>query len=306
MALGDRGALTREAAAQLSAQESGRVFSLHRVLLVLFYGCVAAIVTGAGLLVKAHLDRIGPLTLLATLLLAAALCYAFAIRNARQHATRTLAGDYVLLLGSLLLSSAAAFGQIQFHWLGEAWPRHLLLLAAVHAFTAYALDSRLVLSVALTSFAAWMGVETGFGDFWSLPHVLTGAALRGLACAALILIARECHRRLSRRDFLEVFDHFAANLAFWGTLALIADPARRGWGALLLPVLALFVGRRGYILGREILVLYALGYTALGLWLLVAKLVESPLLSAMLGLGLIITVAILLQRLRSRMKVGAP
>ncbi|MGC4029631.1 MAG: hypothetical protein QM696_12230 [Steroidobacteraceae bacterium] len=302
-ALHDQGAIDADAAARLAALESGRVFPLHRELQGVLYASVAAVVTGVGLLLRQHLDRIGPLTLLTAMLLAAALCYATAIRKALRHEERTLPGDYLLLLGALLLSSAMGYAELQFHWFGAGWSRHLLLLAAVHAFTAYALDSRLLLSVALTAFAAWMGLEARWDAVWSLRHTLPGTGFRALACAAVFLAARELHRRLARsRDFTEVFDHFAANFAFCGALALIFDPATRWWGALVLAALALYVGRRGYGQGRETFVLYAVGYAALGLWALVAQLVPGRLPAALLGLGLLIAATVLLFQLRARMK----
>ncbi len=303
--LADHAKLDRDAADRFAALESGRIFSVHRELSVALYASVAAIIAGTGLLVRANLDRIGPLTLLGALLLGSALCYANAIRNKARGEARSLAGDYVLLLGALLLSSAIGYAELKFHWFGANWSRHLLLLAIIHAATAYALDSRLVLSVALTSFAAWVGVETRLGAFWSPHHMLLGAGPHALVCAAVFVIARELHRRFARRDFIDVFDHFAANFAFWGALALIFEPATRWWGALMLAALALYVGLRGYRQGRETFVLYAVGYAAAGLWSLIAQLVSSRLIEALLGLVMIVAAATLLFRLRAKMKDAA-
>ena len=86
---------------RLRRLESRQLFSLHRELLIALYAGVATLVAGVGLLVRDNLDRIGPATLVAALLAAAGACYATAIRTRRRGATRSLAGDYLLLLGAV-------------------------------------------------------------------------------------------------------------------------------------------------------------------------------------------------------------
>ncbi|MBS0396910.1 MAG: DUF2157 domain-containing protein, partial [Proteobacteria bacterium] len=244
------------------ALESGRVFSLYGEIRLALYAAVAAITTGVGLLLKDNLERIGPLTLVLAVALVAAGCYAWAIRAHRRGEARSLGGDYVLLLGALLLSADVGYAESQFHWLGEHWSWHLLGLALVHALTAYALDSRLVLSVALTSLAGWFGVE-------AQPALLAGAAgVRGAAapaleCAAAILAWRVAHRRLGGGDaFAAVFEHFAANVAFWGALALVFDAGTRLAGTALLLALAALVVARGLARREEAFAIYAVGYAA--------------------------------------------
>ena len=263
-------------------------------------------IAGVGLLVRNNLDRIGPLTLLAALLLAAAVCYATALRTRQRGESRSLAGDYVLLLGALLLSAAVGYAEVQFRLFGAAWSRHLLLLAVVHAFTAYALDSRLVLSAALTAFAGWLGIATTPTDLWRPIHALTGFGWRALLCAAVFLGARLLHVRLrSRRAFFEVFDHFAANLAFLGSIALLIEPSTRWIGVVLLALLAATVGIRGVRQGRELFVLYAIGYATYGLVWLEARLIVDRLLEALVALVTLICAVALLWRVRSGMKGAA-
>jgi hypothetical protein len=283
--------------------EAGRVFSVHRELLIALYGCVTAVIAGVGLLVRNNLDRIGPVTLLMALLLAAALCYATAIRTQRRGECRSIAGDYVLLLGALLLSAALGYAEVQFRLLGAGWSRHLLLLAVVHAFTAYALDSKLVLSVALTSFASWLGVEATLGNAWEPRHALLRLGWRALLCAAVFRAAGVAHGRLqSRRDFLDVFDHFAANFGFWGALALLFDAPTRWIGAALLAALASYVGIRGFRQGRETFVLYAIGYATLGLAWLEGTLLDDRLSELLVVLLTLVGAVMLLWRLRARMQ----
>jgi hypothetical protein len=217
---------------------------------------------------------------------------------------RSVAGDYLLLLGALLLSAAVGYAETRFQLFGAGWPRHLLWLAAVHALAAYALDSRLVLSLALTAFAGWLGVEARLGDLWAPQQAWLGLGWRALACAAAFVAARWLHRRLrSRRDFVDVFDHFAANFACWGALALLFDAPTRWVGAALLAGLALYVGLRGFRQGRETFVLYAIGYATLGLTWLEATLLQDRLLELSIVLLTLVGSVVLLWSLRTRMKV---
>src|ERR671938_350665 len=115
------------------AAERREVFSLFGELRAASYLAVALVTTGAGLWIKNNADRLGPLTILAALLLVAASCYAFALRRRE----RTIVADYVLLLGALLVSAAVGYAESQFTLLGANWSRHFLFLALFHIATAY-------------------------------------------------------------------------------------------------------------------------------------------------------------------------
>lgn len=264
-------------------------------------------VAGVGLLVRDNLDRIGPLTLTGALLLAAALCYATAVRSRLRGTPRTVAGDYLLLLGALLLSAAVGYAEARFQLFGTGWSRHLLWLAAAHAFVAYVLDSRLVLSLALTAFAGWVGVEASLGNLWAPGQALPGLGWRALSCAAAFVAAGTLHRKLgSRRDFLDVYAHFAANFACWGALALLFDAPTRWSGAALLAGLALYIGRYGLRQRRETFVLYAIGYATLGLTWLEATLLQDRLLELSVVLATLVGAVVWLWTLRAGMKGARP
>lgn len=302
-ALQREGVVDDALAARPLALESRRLFSLQGELLAVLYGAVAAIVAGVGLLIKDNLDRIGPVTLIAGIAVAAALCYVPALRAARAGRTRGLALDYLLLLGALLVSADLGYAEYQFHLLGENWSRHLLLLAALHGLTAYALDSRLVLSVALTAFAGWLGVETQLGSMWNPQHAFLGMGWRSLGCAVLMLGARALHRRLAPRlAFATVYETFAANLGFWGSLALLFDPGSRWAGAALLAGITTVVARVGLQRPQESFVLYAIGYGTLGCCWLEGVILQEPVLVSTTVLATIIVAVVLLWRARSRLR----
>jgi len=301
--LHEAGVIDDATAARAGALERRTVVSLFEELRATLYAGVGLVMAGIGIVLRRNLDRIGPLTVTATLAAVAAACYASAIRTRRRAAPRSIGGDYLLLLGALIASADLGYGEAQFHWLGADWSRHLLLLALLHALTAYALDSRLVLSVALTSLAGWLGVERSFGSALDLPHPESVLAVRALGCASIVVLWRTLHERLQgARPFTAVFDHYAANLGFWGALGWCAVDQTRLAGLLLLAVLAGVAIRRGLRAAQESFVVYGVVYGAIGAGIVTVRLSTDPLLVTGASLAIVIAAAVLLWRLHARLR----
>jgi hypothetical protein len=288
--------------------ESREVFSVRRELLVTLYAAVATLVAGVGLLVKANLDRIGPAALLTGIFLASALCYAVALRARMAARERSLGEDYILLLGALLFSAAVGYAEVQFRIFGTGWSRHLLLLAAWHLASAYLFRSRLVLAVALTACAGWLGVEARLGTLSEPQHPLLGVGPRSLLCALIFYIGSLAHRgerAETGSGFRDVYLQFAVNFGFWGALALGFDTTTRWIGAAILLGLAVVVGRAGLRERRESFLLYAVGYSTIGLVWLESLLLGSFVLASWFGLATVIGAVVVLLNLRSRLKDAA-
>jgi hypothetical protein len=301
------GLLDELAAARAIALDRGALFSLFDELRLGLYASVAAITAGIGLLIKQNLDRIGPLSLIAALALVASACYLPAIRSQLRGARRTIGGDYLLLLGALILSADLGYAVSRFGWLGGHASGYLLTLALLHAVTAYTLNSRLVLSVSLTSLAAWLGIDSHLDVLWSLRGSVTGFGLRALACAAVIAFWREIHRRChGAREFTEVFAHFAANIGFWGALALCLSEEARIAGILVLTALAFVSMRKGVTAQQEAFVVYGIAYSALGLCILDEQLIRDSLLATTLALLIVLSAVIGLWQLHRRLSRKTP
>jgi hypothetical protein len=300
--LQSRGALDAATAARALALECRNPFSVFDELRTALYAAVALVVTGVGILIKEHLDRIGPLTLIFALAPAAAACYVPAMRARSRGVPLTAGAEYVLLLGALILSADLGYSESQFHWLGANWSRHLLILAAFHALTAYVFGSRLVLSVALTSLAGWFGIERGPGDLSLWQFATPELGLRALACAAVILAWRAIDRSSQGARFRPVFEHFAANLAFWGVLGWCSDARWRVLGLLALLVLAAIAVHKALRFRAESFAVYGVGYGAVGVSLVIGQLTELSLLGAALILAIVLTAAALLRYLHELLK----
>jgi len=220
---------------ELIARERRETVSIYPELRILTWSGVMLISTGVGVYITKHLDDIGPLAIAAVIGLAAAACYAWAYW--KRSRTAGLVDDYVLLLAALLASADVGYIEHHYHLLGNSWPRHFLFLAILHAGTAYFFRSRLVLSLSIASLAAWLGIERRSVDAIFQSAIET--SMRAFLCAAIVVTWRAIDRKLRPATTLSsLFDHAAANLAFWASLILAAHDQTRLTGCLIAIALA--------------------------------------------------------------------
>lgn len=255
-----RDLLGESATGTLLARERREVFSVHPELRALAWAGAMLLATAAGILLKNNLERIGPVALAILIGAAAAACYVWAWT--RRHRA-SLVDDYVLLLGALLVSADLGFIETQFHWFGDDWARHFLLLALIHGIGAYRFRSRTLLSLSIAALATWMGVERRQFDFFYVRNELD-TALRAFTCAGLVLLWRWLHGRYGKEPaFARVFEHFAANLLLWGGLSLVFDAETRPAGTLVTVLVAAGVIAWGFRTRAEAFVLYGFVYAVI-------------------------------------------
>jgi hypothetical protein len=171
----------------------GELIPIRAELKALLYAGVLVAVTGVGIFVKDYHDRLGPVVIASALGAAALACLVYAFRRSPDFSwgetvSPHLAADYLLVLGALLVASGLAYIEKQFRVLGDRWPYHFLVIAAVYLLLAYRFDSRAVLSLALSAFAAWRGVSAGVA-FKASGESAVAADMRwnAIACGALFL-----------------------------------------------------------------------------------------------------------------------
>ena len=275
--------LSSERARPLARAARGELISLWAELRVALYAGVILIVTGAGLLIRQNLDRIGPLAIAVGLGAAAVGCLAWVVARAPAFSwgevpSPDLAFDYVLLLGALLAATDLAYIEVKFTALGASWPLHLLLVAVFYAVLAFRFDSRVQWSLALTTLAAWRGVSVRFLDrepwnWWGDPVVRANAIACGLAFALVgWLLAR--YRRKAH------FEPVAVNLGWLLVLGGLASGAlqgssQSGWAAFSLLLLAVAIGVAAVAFAGGRLVLFAMG--CVGAYAAISRLVVETL-----------------------------
>jgi Predicted membrane protein (DUF2157) len=254
-ALRVRGTLSPEQAAMLSRPARGEVVSIHWELRTLLYAGVLLATSGVGLFLKENHDRLGP-TALATLLgLAGAICLLFVWKRSAPfswEATKTphIAADYVLLLGVLLLGSDLAYLETQFRWLGPNWPLHLLFVSILYLLAAYRFDSRIVLSLALSTFAAWRGVSAALpfsGRGFEAGETIVRA--NALACGAFFIVLGYLSVRLRRKAHFEpVYVTVGLILLLGGLVSGVFESGTEG--LIWLPALLVCAGATIFIAYR--------------------------------------------------------
>jgi len=294
-------------AARALARDCGRVFSLYAELRALLYVGVLLVMGGVGIILARNFERIGPLGLVLGMALLAVACAVPALRARRAGRALTVAAEYLLLLAVLLVSADLGYAERQFTLLGPLWSWHLLLLAVLHAAIAYAFASPLVLAASLTALAGWFGVGSTLGDALHVSYSMPVLGARALACAAVIVAWRYADRRV-RPDsrFTDVFDHFAANLAFWGAIAWCAEWPWLVAGLPLLAVFAYAAVRRALDTGREAFLVYGVMYAAIGLCTAVTPWLDDDTLSLGFILVVVCLAAATLWHLRRRLRESGP
>lgn len=172
----------------LEALASRRRLSLFVELNALLYLGVLAFAGGLAWTARTHFDRWGDLALFlpATALVAGCFAWAFAKAPAygrERVSSPSLAFDYVLYLGCLVLGVELGYAQYRFPSLQAQWDGLLLASSLVYFAAAYRFDNRFVLSLALATLGGWFGVKTSGLDW------IDGGTARLMAVAFGALVA---------------------------------------------------------------------------------------------------------------------
>jgi hypothetical protein len=241
-------------------------FSVFNELNALLYLGVVSFIVGAGWTIQTHFARLGDLAILFTLTasFAGSLCYCF-MRGARysntQQESPTLAFDYVLYLGCLMLGLELGFIEYRFHVLQDSWDHYLLLSALVYFVLAYRFDNRLVLSLALSTLAGWFGFRL-FRLQWFSGSLRTA----GLVYSALVAASGTALYRASiKKHFLEAYLHVAVNVALAVALAGVFDESASSLYFILLVALGGASIAGGVRRGRFAFVAYGVIYGYVGI-----------------------------------------
>jgi len=245
-ALEREGILPTETAGRLGRVARGELVSVRAELRLLAYTGVLLLMGGVGVLVKDNLERIGPLGIALGLAVGAGVCFAWIARRAApftpgESASTDLAFDYVLLLGALLAAADLAYVEAQFTPLGPAWAWHLLVVAVFYALLAFRYDSRVLFSLALSTFAAWRGVSAATLELAPWGRAASDVVrANALACGVSFVVAGVA---LRRRGFKAHFEPVAIHLGWLLVLgALVAGLGEDGFKVRLYQLAVLLVG----------------------------------------------------------------
>jgi hypothetical protein len=212
----------------------GEPFSLFLELNVLLYAGVLAFVAGLGWTVTTWSQQLGDVLVLAILstILAACFWYCFSRAPAwslAQTPAPSAVFDYVLYLGSLVWCIELAYLENRFHVLSGQWDFYLLATAVFFFFLAYRFDNRFVLSLALSSLAAWFGLTI---SHWPSHQDAAYRQYALLYCLLVGLGGVLLQRRGVKQHFFGTYLNIVATVLFWALLSGVFN--RQGYGVWFL------------------------------------------------------------------------
>lgn len=234
--------LSAEQAAFFDRVARRGLVSVRFEIRTLLYVGVLLLTSGVGVLVALHQEEIGPLAIAAGIALAAAGSLIWVARRAAPFSwgevpSPSVAVDYVLLLGLLLVAADLAYVEVQFTMLGPRWAYHLLIVGVLYLLAAYRWDSRTALGLALASLAAWRGLSVSLVPAMIGPGVAADLRASAIVLGALYVGAAVLSVRLARKPhFEEVFASTGLLLLLGGLLSGVLDD-RQAWSAWLVAVL---------------------------------------------------------------------
>jgi hypothetical protein len=229
------GVITEAQHATLSQIVRRERFSLFVELNALLYVGVVSIVAGLGSTFRDYVVNLGDVAILSILALLMAGSFGYCFVKAPAYSNDEIESpsfgfDYVLYFACLVMSATLAFIETRFA-VFQGWGTHLLIAALVFGALAYRFDNRFVLSLALSTLAAFLGLTISDFDTLDTNRLRFAGFLYG---AFLIGVGTWLHRQGVKRHFLEVYVQLGANALL---MAAISGVLERGVGWIYVVVL---------------------------------------------------------------------
>ena len=247
--LQSEGSLSEEEAEKIKMQEAGKPFSLHWELKTLLYVGVLLLNIGLGVLVYQNIDTFGHAILITVIGLVCTACFWYCWKHRQPFSMGMVESptpyfDYVLMLGCFTFLIFEGYLQSQYQVFGTRYGLATFIPTVLFFATAYFFDHRGVLSLAITTFSAWLGVTVTPRDLlekndFDSPSLIKIAALLGavLALAGLVFAQRNWKKHFTG-TYLNFSIHFYAIAALSGLFHLNQPLV---WIPVLLVGLAFFI-----------------------------------------------------------------
>jgi Predicted membrane protein (DUF2157) len=293
--------ITAEQHAVLLALVRKQRFSVFLELNALLYVGVLAIAAGVAWTVREQFASLGDAAILVSLTGMLTACGWYCVAHATPYshervASPTFSFDYVLYLGCLVFAAEIAYLEYRFHLLGIEWHYYLLASAALYFMLAYRFDNRFVLSLGLSTLAAWFGVRLSLSTFFGYLQELTLAYGAAVALGGVLL-----YRERIKPHFLDTHLHVAANAMLFALASRTVGSANLLWLAALVAACAAAIDR-GIRLNRFAFVVYGVlyGYVGVTAQILRPSVLRSDTLVfayfALSGLGIVVSLVLVARR----------
>ncbi|MBO9154169.1 DUF2157 domain-containing protein [Chitinophaga sp. GCM10012297] len=222
--LSGTGLLTQESRDKL---QQPRLFSIHWEVNTLLYLGVLLLSGGLGILVYKNIDTIGHQAILLLIGLTCGLCFMYAYKKKRPFSRHKVLApnvgwDYVVLLGCLLFITFVTYLQAQYNVFGTRYGSATFIPMLVLLFSAYYFDHLGVLSLAITNFAAWMGIAITPYEILTSNHFNTDTRLifTGILLGVILIAAGYLSEYFDfKKHFTFTYDNFGVHILFISLLA---------------------------------------------------------------------------------------
>lgn len=284
-----------------------RRYSVHWELRAAVYVGVLLVAAGIALTVRQYFAQLGDIAIIGSLAAGCLASFSYCFLKGGPWSNEAVESpnivfDYVLLFGCTCFATAVAYVETQYDVLGKLWIHYLLISAALFFFLAYRFDNRLVLSMALSTLAAWFGFQladvfASFHRYYRESAMAYSAVCFGLGIAL--------YRAGIKSHFLHVYLNFAVHFLLGALLAGVFEYRFSSWH---LPALALAVAAVAVYAVRSrrfLYMLYAILYGFAGLTSLALRYIDSTGMMFLYGIGASLGVILLIFTLSRRYREGA-
>lgn len=298
------GALGPGQFAVLDELHRNRRYSVHWELRSAVYIGVLLAAAGIALAVRQYFAQLGDIAIIGSLAAGclASLSYCFLKGGPYSNEaveSPNIAFDYVLLFGCTCFATAVAYVETQFDVLGKLWIHYLLISAALFFFLAYRFDNRLVLSMALSTLAAWFGFQLSdafeaFHRYYRESAIANSAVSFGLGIAL--------YRAGIKRHFLHIYLNFAVHFLLVALLAGVVEYRFASWHLPAMALAVAAVAAYSVRARRFLYMLYAILYGFAGASALALRYIDSTGMMFLYGIGASLAVIWLIFHLSRRYK----
>lgn len=218
--------IPEEQAAKITAYEQTKPFSVHWELRTFLYAGITLLGAGLGVVIYENIDSIGHNVLIGLIVLAFAGCLFYAFKHRKPFTwdevveTEKL-DDFALLGACVMFLTLEGYLQYQYNIFGTRYGLAAFLPAVLFFFLAYRFDHRGVLSMAITAFASWVGVNIAPIRLWQQKNFSTADITHLSILLGVVLIAMGGLSEYKRwkNHFSFTYFIFGFNIAFVATLA---------------------------------------------------------------------------------------
>jgi predicted membrane protein DUF2157 len=224
--LHSEGLLADESLNKIKQRSSERTLSVHWELRTILYLGVLLLTSGLGVLVYKNIDTISHQAVLIFIALISCAGFYYCFKNKLPFSVKKVEApnsffDYVLLLACLCFIIFIGYWQFQFHVFGDKFGLATFIPMTVLFLCAYFFDHLGILSMAITNFAAWVGIAVTpkqiliANDFNSSTIIIT-ALLLGIV---LLLAGKLTLAKNIKPHFEFTYTNFGLHTIFISCLA---------------------------------------------------------------------------------------